>query len=532
MANNTRQILIESILGGHSQSANFSAPDEFRASFGINPALGATSVDVRPSGFLRPVSSQQVGSALSGAPLWMKTNPKDGNVYVYSYGGSVYSVLNESPFTITGLTDLNDGGTAKGNGLEYYDNYIYASRDTTVARYGPLNGSPSWTDDYWVSGLSKTELTNTTYFGDKTYDIKHPNHILHRHSDGKLYILDVVDNKGTVHFIQTTKTTVEGDTDNGSTYTKLQVGYGLWPTAVCSYGTQLVIAFYEGSNSTTRQTRAKVAFWDTTSQNINQITWTEFSDNIITSIVNQNGILYFTSTNYRSNGFRLTRYIGGYSFEEVRYFEYEPAPFPGAVDGTADRLLFGTLGVEPKNNSGGAVLSLGLQNSNLSRGLFNVLGIGSQLVSSLVLSGNNSNLAQDGPMVGGTTGSSGNGIYISNGQSTYGTHPSIWWSQEYRIGRPFKITKIIIPLTSDITSGVKIAPTLYMDGTEIQAGAGTTIELNLINYDNYPNKKNIVIRPPSAIGQNSFFLELKWLGTVLSVVSLPITIEYEVLPNE
>ena len=225
-------IRIESILGGHAPTTHFAAPDQFRASLGIDPAQPIDDADSTTStvgsGLIRPAASQKFsGTTITSAPLWIIANPKNALTYVYDAAGSAYSI----DATITTVSALNDAGTlssALGGGCEYYDNYIYFATNTDITRYGPLNGSAGFVINYWTSTLAKTALVNTTYPSTFKNSLRLPNHVLHRHSDGRLYIADVVGNQGTIHYIATTKTAVEGDTDNNSITikSKLVMVYG------------------------------------------------------------------------------------------------------------------------------------------------------------------------------------------------------------------------------------------------------------------------------------------------------------------
>lgn len=531
----TFQVRIESILGGHSPVTHFAAPDQFQSSLGIDPALGYSALDPEFSGLLVPASSQAAtGTTINKAPMWLINNPKDDYVYVFDTQGSTYTYQQS---VIAGLSDGgNESGTGSGNGAAYYDNYIYFAKNTTIARYGPLNGTPTLDGDYWGATLGKAALTHTTYPYIYAYSsIKMPNHVMHRHSDGRLYVADVVDNQGTIHYIATSKTTVEGDTNNGSTFNKVQVGYGLWPTAIESYGSNLVIAFYEGGNPVynVRQSHAKLAFWDTTSQNINQIIWVEFPDAIITAMKNVNGVLYITSTNGNGMlGLRITRLVGGYTVEEVAYLEYGIAPFAGGLEGTSERLLFGTIASRLGSGDNGyaGVYSLGLQKSKITKGLFNVFRLaGAGLPTALLLNGA-SHFSQYGPIAGYTENNANNKIMLSSGQGTYNQNPSVWWSQIYKVGQPFKITKIRIPLAQAVAANMIVTPKIYTDDE-----AGTTYTLTAINNTNDPGQLNILRRSGSAgeviTGQHNFWLELRWTGSARCVVNLPIIIEYELLDD-
>ena len=507
--------------------SHFNGAGQFRASLGIDPAQPIDDLDTAyssvASGILRPVAAQNfTSSTIVKAPMWMNTNPKDGNVYVLDYQGSTYSLSS----ALTSATALSDGGTMSGtgNGSAYYDNYQYFAKGTDICRYGPLNGAPTFTGNYWTGALGKAALTDTTYPTDFLNGIRYPNHPMHRHSDGKLYFGDVSGNQGIINKISTTKTTVEGDTNNGSTLAALTFGYGLWPMAIESYNSGLAIALFEGSSVNLRQTRAKLAFWDTTSNNFNTIVWVEYPDSLITALRNVNGILYVFSGNYRSAGFRITKFTGGYSFHEVYYSETGQPPFQGAVDAIVNRVLMGTYTTIPE--PAGCVYSVGLQKHALGQGIFNTsraTGPSTCGVTS-ICSASNSELGFYSPIVGWA----GDGQYGIDKQGTqYNNAPSVWWSQVYRMGTPFRINGIRLPFAQAIAAGMTLTAKIYVDdGSNSQT-------LTVIDTSSFPNSEratkgfhNIGIQ-----GQNNFWVELKWTGTNLLTVALPIIIDYELIPD-
>lgn len=523
-----RTIVIETILGGHSPTTHFGSQGQFRASLGIDPAQPIDDLDTNfssiASGLLRPAASQKFsGSVLNAAPLWMIPNPKNSSVYVLDALGSAYTI----DVAFSALTAISDAGeltNGLGNGGEYYDNYIYFAKNTTIARLGPLNGATTLNGDYWVSSLAQTAMVNTAYPTDFKTGIQLPNHVMKRHSDGILYITDVVDNQGAIHKIQTGKTTVEGDTNIGSSFLALDFGYGLWPTALESYGADLAIALFEGSGANLRQSRAKLAFWDTSATSPNKITWVEFPDQIITGMKNINGTLYVISGNINAKGFRLSRFIGGYSFEEVGYYETGAPCLAGAIDGTLNRLLMGSFTAVP--DADGCVYSSNLQKNALGRGLFNVMratgGDSSTCVTAVNIA-DNDELGFVVPIIGWSKGSGTSNNGFDKQVTQYNNAPSIFWSQMFRVGQPFKIRKITIPLAQSVIDGMNVIPKIYMDD------GMTNKELNAINWTNYPNKKVVALRPDACTGENNFWLELKWTGATLLTVGLPITIEIELI---
>lgn len=545
------RILIQSILGGHSPTSHFSRADQFLSSLAIDPAQTISQLDVHDtlfslgSGLLRPVAAKPISNnQISNIPLWMKIDSQKG-VYVYDSAGSAYTFPAEDQSIITNLSDGGSLSNSSGNGMEYYDNYMYFAKNTTIARYGPLNGVPIFDGDYWGSTLSKTALSNTSYpltgyLGSGSF-LAFPNHCMHQHSDGILYFIDVVNNQGYLHTIQTTKTSVEGDTDNGSTYQKLAFPFGVLPISIESYGNSLAISCVDGRFS---GRSAKIAFWDTTSKNFNSMIWTEFPDTVITAMKNIDGVLYVVSGKPGSNtignnlqkGIRLSRFVGGYTFEEIAYFDYLGLPFPDAISGDSKRILIGSQTIFPKASP--VVVSYGLQKGALGNGIFYTAGgsIASSFVSTLLIQ-QDSSLLKNSPIVGWSTGQSNNSsengldIQLKNENANNSiAYNSVWWSQIFKIGQPFKITKIRIPLAQPIAANMQLDFKIYTDD-----GKGTTYSLLQANNTNDPGKFNIVRRAGSASevlnGQHNFWFAIEWSGTALCVAGLPISIEYALVDD-
>lgn len=527
------EIRIESILGGQSPTTNFAGANQFRNSIGIDPAQPISDSDTIystiASGLIRPVASEKFsGTTITSAPLWMKTNPKNSYVYVLDANGSAYTI-DSTISTVTAISDAGELSAGLGNGMEYCDNYMYFAKNTTIARLGPLNGTTTLNGNYWSGTLSKTALSNTTYPTTFKNNIQLPNHPMCRHSDGNLYFGDVVGNQGYIHYIATKKTTVEGDTDNASTYLKLEFGYGLWPTAIESYNQNLAIALYEGSNTGLRQKQAKIAFWDTTSTDANQITWVEFPDSMITAMKNVNGVLYVVSGNYKTRGFRVTRFVGGYSFEEVYYSETGEPCLPGAIDAVLNRVVFGSHTTVPDTMP--CVYGIGLQKQVLGNGIFNVMGATGTTSASVtaVTFAESTSLNFYTPIVGWSEcsdGSTGVAHGLDKQGTTYNIAYNYFWGSTIRMGQPFKITEVHIPLAQAVGANMAVTPKIHIDD------GATSFTMTEINSTNDSGALHIVRRSGSSgetiVGRNNFWLELKFTGSALCVVGLPIIIKGEV----
>lgn len=553
MAENIKTILIESILGGQGPSNYFSRQDQFLASCGIDPGLPVNDSSlafnvIGPSGLLRPASSVKLSSTdNANPPMWMVDEPKGARAYVYDSAGSTFILDMGAIPSITAISDAGEMTGGAGNGAAYYDNYIYFAKATTVARYGPLDSATkTFNGNYWTTTLGKTALTNPVYPATiGAGSVRLPNHVLHRHSDGKLYIADVVDNQATIHYIRTTKTTVEGDTDSSSTYGALTIGRSLYPTAMETYGQNLVIALMEGFASGTSTSilapsgRAKIAFWDTVSQSFNQIIFKEFPDPLITAMKNINGVLYVVSGNPSVPGFRLSRFVGGYTWEEVAYSPLASPSLAGAIDGDSKRLLFGVYATSPTPCA--SVLSWGLQEAALSKGLFNVLRTTAPSVfagvTTLLINKSQSFMSQQ-PFVGWSNGdtsdSTDNGIDkpIPNVSGNYNGAAQIWWSQLYKVGKPFRIKNIRLPFCQAIAANMTLDVTVYVDDASTSY-TGASSGLPTINNTSLPNSERIAkFKPVNVEGYQNFYIGLQWSGSALLTVGLPIEIDVEVLDDQ
>jgi hypothetical protein len=511
-----QRITIDSVLGGVAKSAYFAQKDQYQAAIGIDPDLPIDESTVRYEGFLRPTSMAKFSATeITGVPLWFVTNPKTTDTYLYANDGKVHTVASN----LTMGTALNSGSalsSSGGNGAEYYDNYAYFVKNTDIARYGPLNGAPSLSQTYWTSTLGKTALTDTTY--PTINGVELPNHPMYVHpGNNKAYIGDVVSNVGVLHLLATTKTTVEGDTDNGSTYNALDTYYGWYPTTICHYGTEVVVGLIEGTDTTVKQKNAKIIFWDTTATTYGLFIDKELPDTLVTATRNVNGQLYVFTGN-ATGGCRVLRYAGGHTFEEMYYDSDAYPPLPGAVDALLNRVLWGGNVTDPA--SAAVVKSLGSKQT----------GFMSQRAMHVPYRATSSNTTNQSvtaikfiqqptflkpiPVIGWSDNAAKG---LDKPSTTYQT--SYWQSRVFKIGRPFQIKSVTIPLAQAVATNMTIAMNIYVDD------ASTSIPLATINSTNYSGSERLIKDTTDAVrGYSNFFLELVWSGTALATVGLPITI--------
>lgn len=504
------EIKINTILGGISPAQNFASETQYNAGIGIDPDMPTTDSEIKASGYIRPTAMEKFSSTtITDVPYWIINTPKDANTYIYAKDGKIHTVG-------SGITIGADAGTitsSSGNGAEYYDNYLYLAKNTDISRYGPLNGTPSITQAYWGTTLGLTALTNTTYPSLRGIPI--PNHPMKRNPNtNKLYIADVNSaNQGVIHSIRTSKTTVEGDTNNGSSASVVTFPYGYYPTCMEIFGTDLIVGLIEGVNTTIKQSNASIAFWDTTTTTgYQKIIQVGFADPLITAIKNVNGTLYVWSGN-ASGGCRVSKYIGGYSFQEVFYDAESLPPFQGAVDSDMNRCIWGGFTTYPIAASG--VYSHGSKISALGGGTHMVLKTTSAGANPMVTAlkyVEHASGSKKRPIVCWKDDTTQGADKLS---TTYGT--SVWRSQVFKVGKKFKVERVRFPLGQAITTNMTITPKVYVDNFSSSETGAT------INTTNYTGKRHIK-QDYTISGENDFCIELTWSGSALVTVGLPIII--------
>lgn len=525
--NMMKEIQINSILPGRMPCEFFGQPGQFLNSVGIDPEMPVNDSKTRPSGFIRPTSMAKFsGTEITGAPLWMVTNNKDTNTYVAASDGKVHVVTS----ALAMGTALNGGAAITGyagNGLNYYNNYLYLISNTDVMRYGPLNGTAALDNNWWTSDLSKTALSNTTY--PSINGVAMPNHPGFVHtSNNRLYFGDVdANNQGCIHMIKTKKGTYEGDTDDTtvpSSYRVLDLYYGWYPTCLCSYNSMLAIGAIAGTDTTIEQQKAHLILWSTSASDTSYNLDIPLQDPIISAIKELNGTLY-VFTGSASGGCRISRYAGGRTLEEIAYLDDCYPPLAGAVDAFLNRLAWGTSITDPI--TAGVVFSLGGTSDQMKLGVHNILKSTAATTTPMVTC--LKYVAQGTrkqPIIGwkDNTGYLGAKVCgLDKISTTYVSGANILRTEVFRVGQTSTIKKIRIPLAQAISANTSFTVKLYKDD---DFSTGTTVAT--VNNTNYSGKKYIDIYPDGE-EVNNFFLEFTNTGTALCVIGLPITVFIEVV---
>ena len=94
---------------------------------------------------LLPASLKESGSVVTDFVKWMDTVSSDLSVYAFGDTGNLYKRTSAGSWS-----NLHTFANSHGNGLAYFagDDYLYAANDDTLGRYGPLSGSPTFTNDF------------------------------------------------------------------------------------------------------------------------------------------------------------------------------------------------------------------------------------------------------------------------------------------------------------------------------------------------------------------------------------------------
>lgn len=508
------QIVINSVIGGISPSQYLGSGNTYSIGVGIDPDMPITETGVKTSAQLFPVTYAKFsGTEFTGAPLFIMSNPKDTNTYVYSSDGKIHSFdsslsmrAGDFPITVT---------NGAGNGAAYYNNYIYVAENTDITRYGPLDNSPSEVENVWTGATlgSQTALTNTTYPSIRSIEI--PNHPMHVHVDNALYFGDVLNGQGIIHKIITKKTTNEGDTNNNSAYNVLDLPFGFFPTAIESYGTDLVILAIQTTDASINQGKAALFFWDTIADSFYR--QVPVSDPLGTALLNHNGVLYIWSGNGQ-DGVRLSRYIGGDSLQDIAFLEEGAPPFSGAVCGLGNRVYWGGYTTYPVTSA--SVFSIGSKDFRLPYGIHNIVnsssgGANPNITALNIVQQSSNKIVKVLP---GWSDDSNKGLDKYSASSTL---TSVWRSDTY--SRPYKFTikKIIVRLGKAVAANMSIVPKIYVDDL-----SGNTT-LTTINNTNYSSSERRIEFFPNVYCENNFLLEFTWGGTATLPILLPIIIEIE-----
>ena len=505
----------------------------FSAAVNIDPDLspGLSSTRSMPSGMIQPIGYTKFSSTLvNGAPMWIMS-PQKGTELVYAYltTGRLISYT----AALGSETNIGTPTSGAGNGMAYYNNYLYLATPTDVSRYGPLDGTPAIANTFWSTTLGKTAMVNTTY--PSSSSVAYPNHAMHVHTDGALYICDfdstsstdTTRGKGIIHKIKTkygtSGTAHEGAVDDGSAYNVLDLPPGYMPTDIESYGLDLVISAVRTTTSTLNRGNAALFFWDTISKSFYRQVDVPYT--AVTALLNKNGELYAFAGNFSTTAVTL-KYLGGFSFETVDLIDGGIPPMAGGVMSMGNRVLCGTAATWPAGK--GVVRSLGYRSATLP-------GAAVQIPASMSADGS-ADVITAIAYVQQASGSIPRMLIGWQSDSTYGIDSvnsssvtAQFHTQVFQVGKRFRVKKVTVPLGSTVDSSTNIEVLIRFDNT-----IGSKI-LQTINNTNYSGQMTIVYGSPEIdaattaayIGQSSFAVEFSWSASGAVPIMPGIEIEVE-----
>jgi|TARA_R100000501_G_scaffold4526_1_gene9666 hypothetical protein len=523
-------IRIDSILGGFTPNIFTGRDDQFDASIGIDPDQPmAVFTD---SGVLMPTTYSDFTSAnLTDDPMWLMTPPR-GTELLYAYCADGKLLSYDTSFTEALVTTTGGTQGQGGRGGVYYNNYIYMAygssetRQADIARWGPLDGTPALQESWWGSTIGLTDLDNETY--PTVQGSVLPNHPMHVHTDGRLYVGDfdsststaATRGRGLIHFIETEFATDEGTADNGSTYNALDLPFGMMPVDIESYGTDLaILAIPATSGATFRGGRASIFFWDTLSDAFYRRV--DISDPGAGALLYHNGRLYIFSGSY-TQGCRVSVYLGGNEIQQIAFLPYAEMAFAGGVEGLGDRIYWGSRTTYPDN--AGCVFALGYKNMNIPA-LHNIISSDGAMVTSLLRarqdSFNNTDLivGSNSPTIDRRTGD---------------PNTSKWRTKAYQVGQPFSINRVSFGVGEAIAANHTLTVRLFesLDNTAVDPGGTTGVALETVNNTNFADSERRIVLTSDFEGVNDFQMQLAWTGTNTLPVLLPIIIEGELLTQK
>lgn len=519
------KLKINSIFEGMSPSRYFGVDGTFDQSIAIDPDYPILNSATRTSGFAVPIGMAVFsGANVTSTVVSLINDPKDTLTYAILSNGRLISY--NSALGSETLIGTVTGGTASS--ATYYNNYIYifgTNSGVDIARYGPLNNSPTLTNAWWTSTLGLTALTNTTY--PSLNGVPIPNHIGHVHGDFSLYVTDFINGQGVIHRINTVKVTNEGDTNSTvvpSAYNVLDLPWGFYPTSIESFSTSVIILGQYSVNGTVNQGRSAFILWDPTNTN----TWYQgpvfLEDPFATAMLNVNGTIYIWSGNGQ-NGFRLSKYSYGESVNDVALFEEGFPPFNTAVDAIGNKIIWGGTTTTPITSA--CVWSYGSKDARLPTGVQNIAKTTSAgttpIVTALKYAQQSSNI-QPKAIVAWHDGTT-QGIDQYSSSATLAS--VLRWT--FNVGQRFNIMRIRIPFGGAVVANTTITPTIYFDDFS------SSQALTVINNANFPGSRKHIYKVPEMqnfVGENNFVLELVWSGTNPLPVALPILIDIELKDDE
>lgn len=124
-----------------------------------NSCAFSRSIDYRPDSRrikLLPKTSKESGNLVTDLPMWAERINSTNETIIYGDSGNLYKRTDAGVYSLE-----HTAAASSGNGLAYFgeDGYMYYTQDKTIGRYGRVDSSPQWYDDFL--GSEGGEPTNS-----------------------------------------------------------------------------------------------------------------------------------------------------------------------------------------------------------------------------------------------------------------------------------------------------------------------------------------------------------------------------------
>ena len=145
-----KRILIDHFNEGISSSEKEGPLGAFKFGRSLDIHSEPTTLEILPK------TAKISGSVVTGLIKWI-VKAGDGNVYAYDDNGALYK---NASGTISKIRTVSN---SSGNGLAYSENddFLYYSSDKLIGRYGPLQNSPTFDDDFFSGDTYDKDQSNT-----------------------------------------------------------------------------------------------------------------------------------------------------------------------------------------------------------------------------------------------------------------------------------------------------------------------------------------------------------------------------------
>ena len=184
------------------------------------------------------------------------------------------------------------------------------------------------------------------------------------------------------------------------------------------------------------------------------------------------------------------------------------------------RVIFG--GFTSSMGNYGVLWAIGSKISKITKGLFNIMRFtgtaGTSATVTSVIIPENTDFTNTKYLIGWRDGSV---FGIDRNATTYGV--SEFQSEVFKIGKPFEVERIRIPLNQAVAANMTVAVKVIVD----EESTSTTVAT--INNTNFSESERYVDLHPSVMGKHDFFIQLSWSGSSLLSLSLPVEIEGKII---